>query len=144
MRFKARARSALVLLVTLLATAGTGRAQTYNWDPAGNGTLSGGTGTWDTSSAFWFNGTTDVAWPGGSNVAVFGGTMGTVTLAPGGITAGGLTINTTGYTIAGTDALTLSGSGATVTVAPLLVAGTSTARSILTATISAPVGGRSG
>src|SRR5205085_5485070 len=80
MRFASHARRAFVVaLFVVIAGGGTARAQTYNWDPAGNGSASGGTGTWDTSNALWFNGTGDVAWPGAGNVAVFGGTAGTVT-----------------------------------------------------------------
>jgi autotransporter-associated beta strand protein len=107
----------VIAAVLLLASAGVTRAQTYSWDPNfSNGTGLGGDGTWDQgSTANWYNGTTDVVWPG-AQVAVFGGTAGTVTVS-GTVTATGLTFSTTGYTITGGTALDLTGGGnATVTV----------------------------
>jgi autotransporter-associated beta strand protein len=129
-----QARCVFVLSVLVVAAAvGPARAQTYTWDPTLSGTAAGGgSGTWNTTTANWFNGTTDVVWPGAGQIAVFGGTLsGTVTIATGGITADGLTVNTAGYTIAG-NTLTLTGSG-TLTVAPSL-----------SATISAPIAGSVG
>src|SRR5258708_4469834 len=92
-------RTVFVLAVlAVVATASPARAQTYTWDPTLSGTASGGgAGTWNTATANWFNGVADVPWPGGTNLAVFGGASGgLVTVAPGGVSAGGLTFNTTG------------------------------------------------
>lgn len=52
------------------------------WDPgATGGTSTGGTGNWDTSSALWFNGASDIAWVNANNDdAFFTNTAGTVTL----------------------------------------------------------------
>src|SRR4051812_25335957 len=125
------ARAARLAAVALLLAALPAPAQTLTWDPGMTGPTtgpSGGTGTWDTTNPFWFNGTADVAWPGATAVALFGGPAGTFTVpiappTPGTIAAGGLTFNTSGYTIAG-DTLTLAGGG-TVNVTPLLT-GTTT------------------
>ncbi|MDX2082348.1 MAG: autotransporter-associated beta strand repeat-containing protein [Terrimicrobiaceae bacterium] len=86
----------LVLLLSALASP----AQTYVWDPNGSGGGTGGTGTWDTTSLYWDNGTS--SWPtsGASNIASFGGTAGTVTLTSG-LVANGLSFSTTGYTLTG-------------------------------------------
>jgi hypothetical protein len=76
----------------------------------------GGTGTWDTSAANWFNGSATVPWTQGSS-AIFGGTAGAVTVgAP--ITVQNMTFSTNGYTITGNtlNPLTLSGSTPTVTL----------------------------
>ena len=91
----------------------------YYWDPShlDSGTGSGGAGTWDTSTANWFNGTTDVAWTNATNaVAVFAGaTAGTVTLNTG-ISANAIDLNGTGYIIQG-NTLTLVGSNSGISVA---------------------------
>src|ERR1700739_723125 len=65
------------------------------WDPALNGGLTGGAGTWNTTSAEWWNGATEVVWDNsGSTPAIFGGTGGTVTLASGAnLVAGNLTLS---------------------------------------------------
>ncbi len=96
---------------------GAYEVQTLSWDPnQSNGTNLGGSGTWDTSSNDWFNGTSDVAWSNAYDpVAVFAGSAGTVTLGTG-ITASSLNFNTSGYTVTG-NTLTLAVSG-TVSVAP--------------------------
>ena len=86
-----------------------------SWDPGqtpGAPSGSGGSGTWNTTSAFWDQGTTDTTWNSGA--AIFGGTTptGTVTISNGGIgvSATGLTFNTgSTYTIQG-QTLTLTGS----------------------------------
>ena len=80
----------------------------------------GGAGTWNVNStANWWNGTTDLAWPalgGTDDDAVFGGTAGTVTLGSA-ITANDLTFNTTGYILSGAQTLTLNGATPTITTA---------------------------
>ncbi len=55
------------------------------WDAAGSdGANLGGSGPWDTNTARWFNGTTDIAWTNANNYdAYFGGAAGTVTLQMG-------------------------------------------------------------
>ncbi len=52
------------------------------WDPGvTGGTSTGGTGNWDTSSTFWFNGASDIAWVNANNDdAYFTNTAGIVTL----------------------------------------------------------------
>lgn len=85
-----------------------------SWDPGQTGGPAGGTGTWDTTHNFWWNGTTDVKWPSTSSAsdsAVFGGTAGTVTIQAAGITAASLEFNTSDYSLAG-GPLTLDGAAA--------------------------------
>ena len=84
-------------------------ATTYYWDPslADTGTGSGGTGTWNTTTANWFSGTADVTWPNTTSyLSDFAGAAGTVTLGSA-ITTAGLVFGTTGYTLA-TSTFTLS------------------------------------
>ncbi|MGV0960380.1 MAG: autotransporter-associated beta strand repeat-containing protein [Limnohabitans sp.] len=101
------------------------------WDVAANGNnnaVNGGTGTWDTSTTNWTNsgGTVNGTWPAGTSVATFAGTAGTVTVS-GTQSAGGLTFNTTGYTVSG-GTLNLSNTSNPVTVST----GTATVASTLT------------
>ncbi|MET3654893.1 beta strand repeat-containing protein, partial [Dyella japonica] len=115
-------------MTSLLATLGLtlfcagvtpAAAATQNWDINGNTAGLGGTGMWDTASAFWNSSATGTggtvsAWNNANlDDAVFAGTAGTVTLgAP--ITAHNLTFGTTGYTLTG-NTLTLGGATPTVT-----------------------------
>jgi autotransporter-associated beta strand protein len=89
------------------------RAASFSWDQTGGGAL-GGTGTWDTTSTNWWNGTSDVAWSdttGTTDIATFAGTAGTVTLGTN-LGALGLIFGTTGYTVAlGGNTLSLGTSG---------------------------------
>ncbi len=85
--------------------------QSAYWDP-GPPQLdaipgSGGTGNWDSTDPFWFNGSSDIAWPA-NYIATFAGTPGTVTLNAN-VTADGLVFATNGYTISGSDIITLAG-----------------------------------
>jgi autotransporter-associated beta strand protein len=83
--------------------------QTAFWDPSAlNATPgSGGTGSWDSSTSDWFNGTSDTTWTAG-NTATFAGSPGTVTLNAS-VSADGLTFGTNNYTLTGSSTLTLSG-----------------------------------
>jgi autotransporter-associated beta strand protein len=79
-------------LLTAFTTLG---AATLTWDPNANGSGTAATGNWDTSAAFWYNGTSDVTWPGTGNSALFkdtspAGSAYTVTVQAGGVTAGGI------------------------------------------------------
>ena len=110
--------------VVLFALALGARATTLTWDADGvSGGTTGGTGTWNTASALWDNAGVMTTWNNATpDSAIFGGTAGTVTLGSA-ITAGTLTFNTAGYTIAkagnnltitslaGSSALTVSGVG---------------------------------
>ncbi len=112
---KSKPFSLFAALLATTALISTASAANLTWDSTGlNPTAPlNGAGAWDTTSAFWSNGTTDSIWNNAaSDTAVFGGgtstgTAGTVTLATG-ITAGGLTFNLGGYTITA-DTLTLGG-----------------------------------
>lgn len=93
------------------------------WDPNTDGDgLIGGTGIWNLLGAFFDPLGTDAsvdnsAWTNGTDTAIFGGTAGAVSLGTG-ITAGGLTFNTTGYSI----------QGGTLTLAPASGSPSSTIR----------------
>ena len=108
-------RAKVMMLACASAVSGfaatSAHAAVLNWDTAAppndgpsTGTASGGTGTWDTTTLNWFDGTLghpDVAWPNtGTDTANFGGTAGAVTVGTG-ITAGTINFATAGYTIAG-------------------------------------------
>lgn len=88
---------ALLALSALFFAAGHACAGDLMWGLRG----AGGTGTWDTSSAGWFDGTGNVAWPTQPKFAsaVFGGTAGTVTIS-GSVAADQVTFQTGGYVIA--------------------------------------------
>ncbi|MEI6604310.1 MAG: autotransporter-associated beta strand repeat-containing protein [Verrucomicrobiota bacterium] len=129
-----QANSLLAALAVMLA-AQVSDAATLTWDGSDVVTTGaqGGTGIWNTNTTFnWWN-TSDVVWPvpGGVNdVAIFGGTAGTVTVTS--VIANGLTFNTTGYTLA-SGTLTLNGS------TPTISSGTGIAT-----TISSVIAGSSG
>ncbi len=91
-------------------------AASLQWDPNGATPGIGGSGTWNTSSLFWFNGSGLQSWNNASlDDAVFAGTAGTVTLG-GAIVVHNLSFSTTGYTVTG-GSLTLGGTTPTVDVA---------------------------
>jgi autotransporter-associated beta strand protein len=97
-------------------------AATLTWDivpgtATGDGLITGGTGVWDLAALNWTTngGANNLAWNNATtNDAIFGGTVGTVTLGTG-ITVGNMTFNTAGYFIMG-DTLTLAGATPTFTV----------------------------
>lgn len=99
-------------------------AATYYWDADGStlgnstsGAGLGGTGTWDTNilNQTWWDLTSLIPWPNlNTDLAVFGGTAGTVTLASG-LTANGLSFTSNGYKLTGGD-LTLAGATPTIRV----------------------------
>jgi fibronectin-binding autotransporter adhesin len=105
-------------------------AADLQWSPDGVTPGGGGTGTWNTTSARWYNGTTFQAWNNATlDNAVFGGTAGTVTLgAP--ITAHNLAFNTSGYRVT---SRTLTLGGATPTIG-VVSGGSATVNSILAGT----------
>jgi fibronectin-binding autotransporter adhesin len=119
------------------------RAAVLTWDitpgtvGAGDGAITGGSGTWTTTSVFgsWTSdgGVNNVAWVNNAtpDQAVFGDAAGTVTLGSA-ITANALTFNTTGYAVTG-NTLTLAGTTPTITTA-----------SGVTATISSVLTGSAG
>jgi autotransporter-associated beta strand protein len=90
------------------------------WDPAQSGGASlGGSGTWDGTSAAWYDQSAgaDVAW-GSGDTAVFEGQPGAVAIS-GQINAASIVFNTTtggaGYSLSG-DSLTLPSAGTTIEV----------------------------
>ena len=115
-----------LMLMVLMLTWQIGqplRAANIYWDndatASGDNSLTGaglgGTGTWDTTSSKWWNLTSDNTWNNANNdTAVFWGTAGTVTLGTG-ITVGGLTFDTTAYTLTG-NTLTFGAATNTITL----------------------------
>ena len=105
----ARARAA-AQAATLAARRLHRHAATYTWDSSGTATAGNlvidGSGTWSTTSANWWNTTTDQAWSSspGTDTAVFGATAGsnpyTVNVS-GAISAGAIDFKSQLYTLAG-------------------------------------------
>jgi autotransporter-associated beta strand protein len=108
-------------------------ATTY-WSGTGSGAVAGGSGTWDTTNARWSttsNGSTYAVWENSlPDAAVFQNTAGTVTVGTG-VTVNSVTFGVSGYTLAGSNAITLTGSGTVATGA-------------FDATIGAPIAGSDG
>lgn len=114
-------RPAALALATMIAVPSL-QAAVLTWDitpgtvGAGNGSITGGAGTWDTNLGNWTtdDGATNVAWVNNTTPdnAIFGDVAGTVTLSTG-IRANTLTFNTAGYTITG-NTLTLAGTAPTI------------------------------
>lgn len=77
-------------------------AATLTWDADGTaGGATGGSASWDTTSLLWNNAGSMIAWNNGAgHTALFGGTAGTVMLNSG-IIVGGMTFNSSGYSING-------------------------------------------
>ena len=126
LRTAAAALAGLSTLVVGAAFAPRAGAADLYWDPNGATTGIGGTGTWDTTSLFWStNPTGNIATTAYDNTAPstvtahFGGTAGTVTIATGTtINVNIISLETAGYTLAGTDAtsiLNLSGTAPAIT-----------------------------
>ncbi|PIX67231.1 MAG: hypothetical protein COZ43_02545 [Sphingomonadales bacterium CG_4_10_14_3_um_filter_58_15] len=117
---------------------GTNQVQFWDGaDSAADGTIDGGTGTWNNSSTNWTrsDALTNEAW--GGKFAVFQGMPGTVTIATDGITATGLQFAVDGYRLEGGD-LALSAPG-------LIRVGDGTAASsAMTATIASSITGTGG
>ncbi len=77
---------------------------TLLWDPGHTGPASGpsgGTGTWDTTTSNWFDGTSDVAWAAG-DTAVFANTAGNVIVA-GAVDAAVIQFQSGGYILSPQD-----------------------------------------
>jgi fibronectin-binding autotransporter adhesin len=90
----AKTGSSLPISVSVAPSAGN-----RYWDPGQTlGTAVGGSGEWNTTSNFWWNGSINTTWAPGSN-AIFAGTAGTVVLG-GNSTAGDVQFNTPGYVLA--------------------------------------------
>ncbi|WP_367871012.1 beta strand repeat-containing protein [Luteolibacter sp. Populi] len=91
-------RSSLVLLAAALPV----HSADLFWDGTDlTADADGGAGVWDTSATNWDSLATagvDTAWTSAQS-AIFGGAAGTVSVAASGITAAGITFNTTGYTV---------------------------------------------
>lgn len=129
-RFRSHSKTlAALVLVAMAGLPGPVSAADFYWDPDGDdnvnnldGTDLGGNGTWDLSTANWWDTTSLVAWPNlNTSNAIFSypfptipyaiPTPFTVTVDGGGVTANRLTFQRSGYTISG-GAITLAGTGA--------------------------------
>ena len=91
--------------------------------PPENGTVGGGTGTWDNTTTNWTvaDGSSNSAWKQG--FAVFEGTAGTVTLAQN-VTMAGLQFVTNGYLITTANGSTITAATGTILEAGSGVSGT--------------------
>lgn len=103
------------LSISLPVTSGAQAADSF-WDGSSgntnNGAIDGGSGTWNSSNTNWTNAADNasgVIWVSG-DTAIFSGVAGTVTVS-GTQQIGGLTFNSTGYTISG-DSLDINGAAA--------------------------------
>ncbi len=129
-----------IISLSLLVAASVSltRADVLTWDPLAN-SGGGGAGTWNfNTTANWFNGSTDIKWldnsATGTNTAIFAGTPGTVTIANS-VSASNLQFSASGYTLAGSGALTLGAGGIN---ASALSSGSTTLGSTLS--LSLPLG----
>jgi autotransporter-associated beta strand protein len=96
----------MIIVVLVYCVGGEGRAQ-LTWGIGGNG----GNGSWDTTTANWWNGSTNVSWVAGG-AAIFSGTAGMVfTSSP---SVSSITFDTAGYLLYG-GYLSIPSSGLTVT-----------------------------
>jgi autotransporter-associated beta strand protein len=115
--FRSAVLGALVsIALTFATTASAGTV--YYWYSGGSAGTQGGSGTWDLTSYCWSS-STDTAdgnlWPNTTDYdAEFGGTAGNVSLGGAVITAGGLTLDASGYVLS-TGTLNLGGDGITTT-----------------------------
>ncbi|MDB6151390.1 MAG: uncharacterized protein JWQ44_2838 [Chthoniobacter sp.] len=96
------------MLAALMVVASASGAELH-WGAGG----AGGSGTWNESDPVWWDGTNNVVWKSG-DVAVFGGTPGTVTSSFPRPTPSVIVFNVAGYTLSG-DWIIGSPSGLTVT-----------------------------
>ena len=118
----------------------TAAASDLLWDADGAGPGTGGTGTWDTTDKTWDSSAGHVAWNNAANAnACFGAVPGTVTVGVP-VTARSLTFYTDGYTLDGSNAITLT-SGGTGGAGPATVHVSDPAA---TAAIAAPIAGSAG
>jgi autotransporter-associated beta strand protein len=101
--FNGTSNQALSTLLAVVLVPSAPAGATIYWDPGAKKASpgSGGTGNWNSSTAdWWYSGSSNVDWsPNGDN-GIFAGTAGTVTLGTS-MSAGSLTFQTAGYTIAG-------------------------------------------
>lgn len=102
------------LFANLFFAALSLQAASLYWDPnATTGTALGGTGTWDLTNSFWFDGTADNMWTTNADDAYFTGTAGTVTLTTNIIAGDIYFTNTTGSYVltnaTGVEVLTVAG-----------------------------------
>ena len=98
-------------LIVIAASVLSAQAASLTWDtdPATAG-AQGGAGTWTNGTNFWWNGTANANWNNTTpDTATFAGTGGAVTVDAGGITTGGITVSSTGYSFTGTGTITHNG-----------------------------------
>jgi hypothetical protein len=120
------------VLIALNLLGSIAAAQTVTWGVNG----AGGSGTWNTSNANWFNGSQNVTWPSGGNAVFAGATGGTVSSFIFGPVVSSMTFNTPGYIVqdgwiqSGTSGLTVT-TNVDATINSFLTYSTSTASSLI-------------
>ncbi len=89
---------------------------TWDANPGNGGTLLDGSGSWDSTTANWWNGSSDVAWTPAATADFGGGVAGSYTVTlNNNVTASGLAFNSGNYTLVnntGAEAVTLAASSA--------------------------------
>jgi len=138
---------AAALLGVGVSTAPKAKAANYFWDVNSSGAGLGGTGNWNTTSAFWTDSGSNLYAPGydaaaaktfsSADTAFFYGTAGTATLT-GNITVGGLNFGAPSYTITtGTNTLTFGAADNTIRLNTLAQANaTTTVGATITGTVA--------
>ncbi|RDJ25530.1 hypothetical protein DWF00_14880 [Bosea caraganae] len=119
------------VFITLLVASNTSYWNGAQATP--NGTVNGGSGTWDAAATNWTNatGTTSKAW--GGYEAVFQGTPGTVTVDNGGVSAYLTHFLVDGYTLSG-GPLTLASLSAAKPIVEVATGATATIQSVIAGT----------
>lgn len=104
------------LLMAILVASPAYAQQNLTWDANGATAGTGGSGTWNTTSPLWFNGTTYQAWNNATlDNAIFGGSAGNITLAVP-ITVHDMTFNVGGYLFPSVETVALSFGGVNPTI----------------------------
>lgn len=107
---RARRLALLGVLIATFLSAAWAEAAPLTWGVNGVG----GSGNWDTSTANWFNGSTNVKWPDGGDAVFAGASGGTVKSFFFGPVVSSMTFNTPGYVVqdgwiqGGTNGLTVT------------------------------------
>jgi len=118
--YNGTASQALTALLAVVLVPSAPAGVSIYWDPGAKKASpgSGGTGNWNNATSdWWYSGSSNVDWSVGGDNGIFAGTAGTVTLGTS-MSAGSLTFQTAGYTIAGSSYTLTMTNPETFNVAP--------------------------
>jgi autotransporter-associated beta strand protein len=105
----------LALLITAVSVPSASAQQNLTWDVNGAAAGTGGSGTWDTTSAFWHDGAAFQTWNNAAlDNAIFGGTAGNIVLGTP-VTVHDMTFNVGGYLFTTAGTITFGGINPTIT-----------------------------